>query len=51
MLKQFNINIPFVEALEQMRCYEKFMKKVLTKKVRLKDYESVALIKEVSFLL
>ncbi|PHT31728.1 hypothetical protein CQW23_28065 [Capsicum baccatum] len=32
MLKQLNINVPLVEALEQMPGYAKFMKDLLTKK-------------------
>ena len=32
MLKQLSINVPLVEALEQMPCYAKFMKDLVTKK-------------------
>ena len=32
MLKQFSINVPLVEALEQMPSYAKFMKDLVTKK-------------------
>ena len=32
MLKQFSINVPLVEALEQMPDYAKFMKDLITKK-------------------
>ena len=32
MLKQFSINVPLVEALEQMPGYAKFMKDLVTKK-------------------
>ena len=32
MLKQLSINVPFVEALEQMPGYTKFMKDLVTKK-------------------
>ena len=32
MLKQLSINVPFVEALEQMHGYAKFMKDLVTKK-------------------
>ncbi|XP_038693750.1 uncharacterized protein LOC119991476 [Tripterygium wilfordii] len=42
------INIPFAEALEQMPSYAKFMKGILSKKRRLKDYESVQLTEECS---
>ncbi|GKE27064.1 hypothetical protein Tco_1442448, partial [Tanacetum coccineum] len=36
-LQQLSINIPFVEALEQMPKYAKFMKDLLAKKGREKD--------------
>ena len=32
MLKKFSINVPLVEALEQMPSYAKFMKDLVTKK-------------------
>ena len=32
MLKQFSINVPLIEALEQMPGYAKFMKYMVTKK-------------------
>ena len=32
MLKQLSINVPLVEALEQMPGYAKFMKDLVTKK-------------------
>ena len=32
MLKHLSINVPFVEALEQMPCYAMFMKDLVTKK-------------------
>ena len=38
MLKQLSINIPLVEALEQMNGYAKFMKDLVTKK-RLVTFE------------
>ena len=38
MLKQLSINVPFVEALEQMSSYAKFMKDLVTKK-RLVTFE------------
>ena len=34
MLKQLSINVPLVEALEQMPDYAKFMKDLVTKKDR-----------------
>ncbi|XP_062104029.1 uncharacterized protein LOC133815176 [Humulus lupulus] len=51
MLKQLHINIPLVEALEQMLNYVKFMKDILTRKRRLGEFEIVALTKECSSFL
>ncbi|KAL5580208.1 hypothetical protein UlMin_012650 [Ulmus minor] len=51
ILKQLHINIPLVEALQQMPNYVKFMKDVLTNKRRLGEFETVALTKEYSLLL
>ncbi|XP_038696665.1 uncharacterized protein LOC119993559 [Tripterygium wilfordii] len=48
VFKKLQINIPFAEALEQMPSYAKFMKEILSKKRRLKDYESVQLTDECS---
>ncbi|XP_017624907.1 uncharacterized protein LOC108468539 [Gossypium arboreum] len=39
---------PLVEALEKMPNYVKFMKDILSKKKRLNEYETVALMKECS---
>ncbi|XP_062115238.1 uncharacterized protein LOC133829548 [Humulus lupulus] len=51
MLKQLHINIPLVEALEQIPNYVKFMKDVLTRKRRLGEFETVAFTKECSSFL
>ncbi|KAH9762943.1 hypothetical protein KPL70_001000 [Citrus sinensis] len=54
VLKQLHINIHFVEVLEQMPNYAKFLKDILTKKRRLREFETVALTqkyKEVSIIL
>ncbi|KAL5568115.1 hypothetical protein UlMin_024690 [Ulmus minor] len=48
VLKQLHINIPFVEALEQMPNYVKFMKDMLMKKKRFGEFETVALTRECS---
>ncbi|KAH9680785.1 hypothetical protein KPL71_026683 [Citrus sinensis] len=48
VLKQLHINIPFVEALEQMPNYAKKIKDILTKKRRLGEFETVALTQECS---
>ena len=51
IFKKLHINIPFAEALEQMPGYVKFMKDVLSKKMKLGDYETVVLSKECSAIL
>ena len=51
IFKKLHINIPFVEALEQMPGYVKFMKDILSKKRKLGDYENVALLEECSSIL
>ncbi|XP_061368131.1 uncharacterized protein LOC133311127 [Gastrolobium bilobum] len=48
LLKQLHINIPFVDALEQMPTYVKFMKEILFRKRRLEEFETVALTQESS---
>ena len=51
IFKKLHINIPFVEALEQMLGYVKFMKDILAKKRKLGDYETVTLSEECSTIL
>ncbi|XP_024028414.1 uncharacterized protein LOC112093694 [Morus notabilis] len=51
VLKQLHINIPLVEALEQMPSYAKFMKDLMTKKHRLGEFKTVALTEECSAIL
>ncbi|XP_062103694.1 uncharacterized protein LOC133814794 [Humulus lupulus] len=51
VLKQLHINIPLVEALEQMPNYVKFLKDILTKKRRLGEFETVALTEGCSAIL
>ena len=46
IFKQLHINIPFAEALEQMLGYVKFKKDILSKKRKLEDYETDALLEE-----
>ncbi|XP_061351885.1 uncharacterized protein LOC133296847 [Gastrolobium bilobum] len=48
ILKQLQINIPFVEALQHMPSYIKFMKDILSRKRRIEEFETVALTKEYS---
>ncbi|XP_062093593.1 uncharacterized protein LOC133799609 [Humulus lupulus] len=51
VFKKLHINIPFGEALEQMPSYVKFMKKFLSKKRKMEDYETVVLTEECSVIL
>ena len=51
MLKQLHINIPFVDALEQMPNYVKFLKDSLARKRRLGEFETVALTQQISHML
>ncbi|XP_062114007.1 uncharacterized protein LOC133825020 [Humulus lupulus] len=46
-----HVNIPLVEALEQMLNYVKFFKDILTKKRRLGEFETVALTEGYSVIL
>ncbi|KAL5549220.1 hypothetical protein UlMin_004451 [Ulmus minor] len=49
--ENLHINIPLVEALEQMPNYVKFMKDMLTKKRRFGEFKTVALTRECSVVL
>ncbi|XP_062100024.1 uncharacterized protein LOC133805897 [Humulus lupulus] len=51
VLKQLHINIPLVDALEQMPNYVKFLKDILTKKRRIGEFETVALTEGCSAIL
>ena len=51
VFKKLNMNIPFVDALEQMPSYVKFMKDILSQKRRLIDFEIVNLTEECSAIL
>ncbi|XP_062100170.1 uncharacterized protein LOC133806050 [Humulus lupulus] len=51
VFKKPHINIPFVEALEKMPSYVKFMKEILYKKRKMEDYETVAVTEECSAIL
>ncbi|KAL4284061.1 hypothetical protein GQ457_16G014700 [Hibiscus cannabinus] len=46
MLDQFHINIPFLEAIEQVPSYAKFLKDIVTKKRRADSYETVVIASE-----
>ncbi|XP_062080519.1 uncharacterized protein LOC133785284 [Humulus lupulus] len=51
IFKKININIPFVDALEKMPNYVKFMKEVLSKKRKFENYETLKHTKECSAIL
>ena len=51
IFKKLRIHISFVDALEKMPSYVKFMKDMLTNKRKLSDYETVALSKECNAIL
>ncbi|KAL4282171.1 hypothetical protein GQ457_03G018410 [Hibiscus cannabinus] len=46
MLDQFHINISFLEAIEQVPSYPKFLKDIVTKKQKVGSYETVAVASE-----
>ncbi|KAJ9535162.1 hypothetical protein OSB04_un001759 [Centaurea solstitialis] len=43
VFKELHINIPLIDAIEQMPNYAKFLKDILSKKKKLNEYETVAL--------
>ena len=51
VFKKLHINIPFTEALEKMPSYARFMKGILSRKVKLEDLETVPLTEECSAVL
>ena len=51
VFKKLHINIPFVNALEQMPNYVKFMKDILSRKRRLLEFEAVNLTEEYNVIL
>ncbi|XP_022155208.1 uncharacterized protein LOC111022348 [Momordica charantia] len=51
VLKQLYVNIPLVEALDQMPTYVRFLKDIPTKKIKLGKYETVTLTKACSTIL
>ena len=51
IFKQLHINIPLIEALEQMPKYAKFLKDIISKKRKLEEHETVMLTKESSAIL
>ena len=51
VFKKLHINIPFADALEHMPSYVKFMKDILSRKIRLSEFETVNLTEECSAVL
>jgi hypothetical protein len=51
VFKSLQINIPFVEALEQMPTYPRFMKELLSKNKRLQNDETAAFTEECSAII
>ena len=51
IFKNLHINIPFMNALENMPSYVKFMKKILENKKNVSEYEIISLTKECSAIL
>ena len=51
IFKKLHINIPFLEALENMPSYVKFMKKILGSKKKLEEYGTITLTEECSAIL
>ncbi|KAK8554077.1 hypothetical protein V6N12_031055 [Hibiscus sabdariffa] len=46
MLDQFHINIPFLEAIDQVPSYAKFLKDIVTKKRKLESMETIVVASE-----
>ena len=51
IFKKLHINIPFMDALENMPSYVKFMKKILASKKKLEEYGTITLTEECSAIL
>ena len=51
IFKKLHINIPFMEALENMPSYVKFMKKILASKKKFEEYGTIPLTEECSAIL
>ncbi|KAL4309698.1 hypothetical protein GQ457_01G025420 [Hibiscus cannabinus] len=46
MLNRFHINIPFLEAIDQVPSYAKFLKDIVTKKRKVESYETIVVASE-----
>lgn len=51
MFTKLQVSNPFCESLEKMLVYANFMKEILTRKLKLKYYENIALTKECSTII
>ena len=51
IFKELHINIPFMDALENMPSYVKFMKKILANKKKLEEYGTIPLTEECNAIL
>ena len=51
IFKKLHINIPFLEALENMPSYMKFKKKILSSKKKLEEYGTITLTEECNAIL
>ena len=51
IFKKLHINIPFLEALESMPSYVKFLKKILVSNKKLEEYGTITLTEECSAML
>ncbi|XP_020272502.1 uncharacterized protein LOC109847682 [Asparagus officinalis] len=51
ILKKLHINISFTEAISQMPSYAKFLKEIISNKMKLEEYETVALTEECSAII
>ena len=51
IFKKMHINIPFMDVLENMTSYVKFMKTILANKKKFDEYETIALTEECSAIL
>lgn len=51
LLKKLYLNVPFTEVLSQISTYSKFLKEIISKKLKLEDNETVAITTECSALI
>ncbi|XP_039001627.1 vinorine synthase-like [Hibiscus syriacus] len=51
ILDHLYINVPFLEAIDQMLIYVKFLKDIVIKKRKIEKYETIAITKECYFVL